>query len=320
MKTLSWKELYNKQNRPPRNSLDIFWTKETKNLFDTFSSELKRRYDLSLTHLNYSVTNGWKFKFSKLNIVLIKNIIILNDGFIVDDIIVKNEEDITTALNYVETLYTDEFLAMFEERRKARNKSQVERAKRFVERNKNKYNAFIAENGIYKVNKFKWEPKVPQNYLIRLYKSDANMMRDTELLEEVGFGFYIRCLQGRDERILANEGKLKCHHCGKILQIKSNDDLLICDCGYAYIFREYMRSFNRNGMPSRSATPFFNEYIDKWPLAKTDYDKMKLIDWLIHECHLNMYSGVKRGFAGRNLIDGKNVGELILLLAYGDVT
>jgi hypothetical protein len=45
---------------------------------------------------------------------------------------------------------------------------------------------------------------------------------------------------------------------------------------------------------------------------------MRLIDWVIHECHLNMFSGVKRGEAGTNLIHGskKDVKALILKLAY----
>lgn len=81
-----------------------------------------------------------------------------------------------------------------------------------------------------------------------------------------------------------------------------------------------MRSFNTNSMPSRSATPFFNEFIDKWPSAKGYAEKMRLIDWVIHECHVNMLSGVKRHFAGINLIEGtkQQVSELILSLAYGD--
>jgi hypothetical protein len=79
-----------------------------------------------------------------------------------------------------------------------------------------------------------------------------------------------------------------------------------------------MRSFNKNSMPSRSATPFFNDFINKWPLAKSYHEKMQLIDWVIHQCHLNMLSGVKRGFAGLNLIDGskEEVRDLILILAY----
>jgi hypothetical protein len=79
-----------------------------------------------------------------------------------------------------------------------------------------------------------------------------------------------------------------------------------------------MRSFNKNGMPSRSATPFFNEFIEKWPSAKDYAEKMRLIDWVIHQCHLNMLSGVTRGFAAKNLFEGskKELHDLILQLAY----
>jgi hypothetical protein len=166
-----------------------------------------------------------------------------------------------------------------------------------------------------KLNKFVWSPRISDKKIKQLYDSDAKMIYDEELVDEVGYTLYTRCLQGRDERLLANEGKLKCHHCG-VINTSPPNGLIVCPCGYAYIFREYMRSFNKNGMPSRSATPFFNEFIIKWERVKTYADKMLAIDYVIHECHLDMLSGVKRGFAGGNLIDGKNVQELILSLAY----
>jgi len=80
-------------------------------------------------------------------------------------------------------------------------------------------------------------------------------------------------------------------------------------------------------MPSRSATIFFNEFIDKWPTAKDSTTKMQLIDWVIHQCHQSMQTGVKSTidgknfkFAGINIIEGspKQVAELITHLAYGD--
>jgi hypothetical protein len=245
--------------------------------------------------------------------VLVKKVIIADDSFLIDNISVSDKSSLETACEYVKSLYTPEFIAAYSEKIKKRNMKQSERSKRTAAQDK----PALQTIDVDKLNKFKWSPKVSIADLKRLYSDDAKMRYNEDLVDEIGWTFYARCLQGRDERILANENKLKCHNCGKILT-KISGQLLKCDCGHYYIFKEYMRSFNRNSMPSRSATPFFNEFIRKWPTARVYSEKMRLIDWVIHECHLNMFSGVKRGEAGVNLIQGskKDVRALILTLAY----
>ena len=38
----------------------------------------------------------------------------------------------------------------------------------------------------------KWAPRVTQDLIRRLYKSDAKNIQDNELADEVGYGFYAR--------------------------------------------------------------------------------------------------------------------------------
>jgi hypothetical protein len=313
----SWKELYSENNRPERSALNNFWNQDIRQLFIEISTRFASEYGLALTNLTYTKSNGWTFKFTKSGVVLVKKVIILDDSFMLDDIRVNDRISFETACEYVKSLYTPEFLNAFNKKINERNRKQSERSKRTAAREKEKLEEALRTVDIDKLNKFKWSPKVSPDDLKKLYSDDAKMRFNEELVDEIGWTFYTRCLQGRDERILANENKLKCHNCGKIL-FKSNSELLQCDCGYYYIFKEYMRSFNRNSMPSRSATPFFNDFIRKWPSARDYSEKMRLIDWVIHECHLNMFSGVKRGEAGTNLIHGskKEVRALILTLAY----
>ena len=73
-------------------------------------------------------------------------------------------------------------------------------------------------------------------------------------------------------------------------------------------------------MPTGGAAHIFNEFIDKWQRAATDSDKMRLIDWLIHEFHINLLSGTKGRFVGINLIQGtkSQIKDLIMNLAYGN--
>jgi hypothetical protein len=313
----SWQELYNENNRPERSALNDFWNQDIRQLFIEISNRLAVEYGLALTNLTYTKSNGWTFKFTKSGVVLVKKVIILNDAFLLDDIKINDKIGLETAYEYVKSLYISEFIDAYNAKIKMRNMKQSERSRRAAAQEKNRLEEVLKTVDKDKLNKFKWSPKVLPEDLKKLYSDDAKMRFNEELVDEIGWTFYARCLQGRDERVLANENKLKCHNCGKIL-IKTDSELLQCDCGYSYIFNEYMRSFNRNSMPSRSATPFFNEFIRKWPMARDYSEKMQLIDRVIHECHLNMFSGVKRGEAGTNLIHGskKEVKALILTLAY----
>jgi hypothetical protein len=316
MSSTAWIELYDKEHRPPPTSLQDFWDSETRAMFTDFCEIIGNKYGLHLIRGKYTEKYGWSFTFSISSFQFLRNIYILDDGFTVNKIIVKSRDDFQAAIDYISSLPVEAFRAKLEEKIKKRNESQKARSKRRLERERNAKEEFMKSIDPKKLNKFVWSPKISEEKIRKLYESDARMIYDDELVDEVGYTLYARCLQGRDERLLANERKLKCHGCGEINNAPQNDRI-VCPCGHAYMFYEYMRSFNKNGMPSRSATPFFNEFIKKWEMVKTYADKMLAIDYVINECHMNMLAGNgQRGFAGGNLIDSKNVQELILSLAY----
>ncbi|MCL2820648.1 MAG: hypothetical protein FWD38_07445 [Oscillospiraceae bacterium] len=323
MNNSKWIEKFDKNNRPHNSNNGMlgfwedFWTDETLKMFGDFSNELNKKYGLDLTHINYSVAYGWKFKYSKSGVILVKNVYIFDDCFGIDEIVVKSREDYIKAIAHVNSLYTDDFLKEYEEKRLKRNAKQAERGKRLMARRKEELNKVLESIEPEKLNKFKWSPCVSRHSIKRLYNLNAKLIYDEELADEVGYTMYARCLQGRDETTLNYSGKLLCHNCKKV-HISPSNGVILCSCGYTYIFHEYRKSFQKARMPSGAATPFFNEFISKWEKAKTYHDKMLAIDYVIHECHLNMISNVKRSFAGCNLIQGtkKQVSELILDLAY----
>jgi hypothetical protein len=240
---MSWKELYNKNNRPERSALNDFWEPDIRQLFIELSNRLADEFGLALTNLTYTKSNGWIFKFTKSGIVLVKRVVISDDSFLLDGIRVNDKISLETAYEYVKSLYTPEFIEAFDEKKKNRNTRQAERSRRTAIYEKEKLEEALKAVDKHKFNKFKWAPKVPPELLKRLYSNDAKMLFNESLVDEIGWMFYVRCLQGRDERLLANENKLKCHNCGKILT-KTRSQLLNCDCGHSYIFKEYMRSFN----------------------------------------------------------------------------
>jgi len=319
IKNSKWIEKFNKNKRPNNCSPELkgLWADKVKKIFENFSNELSKKYGLALSHSNYSVEYGWKFKYSKLGVVLVKNVYILDGCFGIDGLTVRNGEDCQKAINYVDSLYTDDFLNELREKRLKRNAKQAERGKHLAARKKDELDKILENIESEKLNKFHWSPRVSRSSIKKLYELSAKLIYDEELVDEVGYTLFARCLQGRDEPRLYHKGKLLCHNCKEICICPPNG-LIVCQCGYAYTFREYRISFQRNRMPTGSAAPFYNKFISKWTKAKTYHDKMLAIDYVIHECHLDMISNVKRRFAGCDLIQGnrKQVSELILDLAY----
>lgn len=71
-------------------------------------------------------------------------------------------------------------------------------------------------------------------------------------------------------------------------------------------------------MPGGNAAHIFSEFVEKWPAAQTDVQKMNLIDWMVHQCHISMSSGMALRSVLKNLIDAspQTAKKLILELAY----
>ena len=170
-----------------------------------------------------------------------------------------------------------------------------------------------------KFNIYKWTPAVSRAKIKRLYEDDTKGLLDSDLLDDVGYTFYARCLQGKEEWEIMQERKVRCHNCGNVLPIER---LCTCECGYQYTYKEYRKSFRAHNMPAGAAKQIFYDFIENWPKAKNNIIKMRVIDNLIHECHFNIRSGAKGRPVGFNLIQGTNsqVIDLILNLTYGDLS
>ncbi|MDF2587284.1 MAG: hypothetical protein K0S41_1125 [Anaerocolumna sp.] len=316
--TTSWITLYDKKHRPRLNEISSFLPNDIMTLFYEFSNYLSREYSLQCPPAIYKASQGWTFRFGKSNLYMIENVIIQDGYFIIDHIPVNNEDSLRNAIEYADTLYQNGFKEHLEEHCAKKSALQGERTKKRLEREKLELEQMSEKINKNKFNKFSWSPKVSRQSLKRLYENDANMIYDEDLLDDIGFTLYARCMQGHEERILMESGKLRCHNCGEI--IMGQNGLMECKCGNQYLFRDYMRSFRTNNMPSGSAKHIFQDYIKNWQKATTYAHKMRIVDNLIHEFHINLVTGVKGRFVGINLIEGtkKQIEELILSLAFGE--
>lgn len=73
-------------------------------------------------------------------------------------------------------------------------------------------------------------------------------------------------------------------------------------------------------MPRGAASPIFDQFVSDWDKARDSYQKMLLIDQLIHQFHMAEISGNKGRPVSVNLIQGTKpqIVKLICELAYSD--
>ena len=321
MASEAWKTLHGKglKNRPGINEIMSFLPESVGALFQEYSRHLAREYDVGCKPPTYTETAGWIYAFGRYDIHLLNRVLMEDGAFSVQGVHVCDETGYKEAVKLAASMY-DDYKERFDRIVAVKKEKQKQNTARRKEREKNELETLLKTIDQDRFNKYRWSPKISRQSLKRLYTNDVTGINDEDLVDEVGFTLYARCLQGQDEGRLKDTGKLKCHHCSETLQATSNDALMTCSCGYQYLFREYRRAFRENNMPHGAAAAVFNAFVENWPRAKDYAAKMILIDNLVHEFHINLNSGVKGRFVGINLIEGtkKQIGDLILELAYGD--
>lgn len=315
---MDWMELYPKAKRPNVSDIENYLSTESLDLYREFINFVSGKLNLTYVKPVYSTSNGWYFEIGRSGLTMIKDVSFADHNFIVNASMVSDKKILDTTLIWAEELYNKDFLHKFAEFSAERADRQKQRDELRKKREKDLVEALKANIVQAKFNKYRWSPAVSREKLKRLYESDANGMLNTELLDDVGYTIYARCLQSQEEWTLMEMGKIKCHNCSNILDYSTG--LITCKCGYQYLYKEYRRSFRANNMPTGGAAHIFNKFVAEWPRMKNEVEKMRLIDWLIHEFHINLLSGSKGRFVGVNLIQGTKtqIKELILNLAYGD--
>ncbi|MBD3183172.1 hypothetical protein GF312_12830 [Candidatus Poribacteria bacterium] len=167
----------------------------------------------------------------------------------------------------------------------------------------------------------KWSPRVRRDKIKHMYQLDAQGILDEELINQVAYAFYARC-----KSVLtvtkASRGRVECPECGNIIPRRGHDkeQLLKCDnCPWHITWGEYFKSYHRKQLHGGGAVDVFEDYIKRFPAAKTLQDKMILMDWIIHECHKGLIEGECNRPVAVNLISGNmtQVIELLEELAYG---
>ena len=315
---MMWIHAYDELHRPTILDLREYLSVPAMRMLERFNAELFQKYRVKAAPPRYTQKSGWVFPYRRQGVHLLSLTIQDETGFAVDGFVIRDEAGLAEAFSEVDRRCQSGFLKKAEDAVAVRKeRARVRRASR---QDAGEVPSAVSEappgSDPQKLNKFSWVPALPPDKLRRLYRSSARGMLDLDLLEGVGIQLYVRCQQGTEEFALIRSGKLKCHHCGAVLPRK--EGLMECECGFQYTFPEYSSSFNSHHMPGGNATHIFSEFVKKWPGARTDSAKMNLIDWMVHQCHISMASGLPLRSVLKNLIDApqKTAEKLVLELAY----
>lgn len=166
-----------------------------------------------------------------------------------------------------------------------------------------------------------WSPRLRKTQIARLYQSSARGLPDEELIDEVGFA-----LLARAESMLtvgqAFAGRLPCPKCKATVERGPHgpDELLQCGaCGWQCPWAAYHKTIKRKGLFAGGLQPCLEEFVHKFPKAKSHAARLILIDTLIHQYHWQASSGTGRPGAS-SLIEGKisNIMPFLDSLSYGD--
>ena len=314
---MEWIEKYPKKSKPAYDELLAFLPDKIRELFLRFDNEMKEKYNVYNNYPRFENTTGWTYGYCRGYRIELLYVTIGSSYFRVLGIKVEDESSLNEALEKIKIKYDGGYEERYVRLTAAKKANQIARTKVRLEREKNELSEMTANIDPAKFNKCKWNEKVPRNKLIKLYQNDAKMFIDEDLLDDVGYTFYARCKQARDTRECLERGEIICHFCGTVHKAVSYTAVIACPCGYYYTYREYRRSCNANSMPGGRATEIFNAFADKWLLCKNEKEKMLLIDWLVHECHVSVMTGGQGRSVCVNLIEGTiaQIREMLEMLA-----
>ena len=311
---------YPKEIKPTYEELLDYFKPHVRNIFERFDREMREQFKVYNKYHRFLSNVGWVYGYGRIYNCELISLQIKNDCFCVLGISVKDEDSLQTALQKVKNKYDNGFEERFENICSSKRKSQIIRTKIRVENEKIEMEKLITNIDPQKFNQFKWSKKVALKDIFKLYQTEAQGLIDEELVDEIGLTFYMRCKQASEVRGLIDRGQMLCLQCGTVLTKIDDNEVVNCNCGYSYTFREYCRSYTAANMPGGRATEIFEHFAKTWPHLKETSQKMMLIDWLIHQCHVTLMSGAKGRSVCVNLLEGtkKQILDVINNLAYGD--
>ena len=133
-----------------------------------------------------------------------------------------------------------------------------------------------------------WAPRVRMSSIFVLYEKLAHGLRDEKLIDEIAYAFYLRC-QSIIDVTEASQGKVRCQKCGSLIIRKTHqkDELLRCEkCDWNTDWQTFFKSYHRKQLTGGLGYQVFIDFVERYPKCSNVRDRLFLIDWIIHQCHV----------------------------------
>jgi hypothetical protein len=149
-------------------------------------------------------------------------------------------------------------------------------------------------------DRVRWAPKIRVEVVVRLYTADAEMRRDDELVDDLGW----RLLARSRDVLLVSDSKVMCLGCGATFDVAwigepEERESKCPKCGWTVTAAAYHASFEHRDLNGVGAREAFAEYVARFPRLTTYAEKMLAIDSVVHAVHTT------GGRAARNLFEGR---------------
>jgi hypothetical protein len=166
-----------------------------------------------------------------------------------------------------------------------------------------------------------WAPRLSKVQIQRLYQSCGRDLLDEELVDDVGFSLYSRCISMLKVSE-AIRGKPPCPVCETTAQLDQESIPFVrcANCGWMCPWDQYQKTYQRKGLSAGGLEPFVKDFVHRFPATHSHRERMLLIDRLIHRFHWES-DDVDDGRPGAtSLIEGKMKDVMAFLdrLSYGD--
>ena len=283
-----WARLYNRSSKPKLEQIRAFMDEDAFEALSEFNKVLLDRFNLGYVLPRYTQSEGWTYAYGRSGCICVSKVAFYKTHFTVGEIQVSGPGELPGAIRYVEELFHNGFLQKYAEYDEERTKRRMLRAQLRTD----------IDETVYKKNCI-WPAKVSRNDLRRLYQSDAAMMTDAELLDDIGLTLSVRCQIASALYDLLATGPIKCMARATIL---AGRGALPCGCGRAYTYHAYRKAYREDNMPRGAASETFDRFVADWESAASAGTKMRLIDGLIHAFHIAAISGKRGRPVGVNLI------------------
>lgn len=166
-----------------------------------------------------------------------------------------------------------------------------------------------------------WAHRLRKSQIEQLYQSCGRGLLDEELIDDVGYSLYSRCISMLQVRE-AMCGNPPCPRCGAPAQVDEEADPVArcANCGWTCSWVLYKKTYQHKGLFAGGLYPYVKDFVDRFPATHSHGERMVLIDSLIHRFHWES-EGVTDGRPGAtSLIEGKmkNIVAFLDRLEYGD--